>query len=131
MALGVFITQLYRDVRSQKMRTALTVFGILWGTASVVLLLAFGQGLHASQQKAFRGLGEDQPAAGIDHRQGVVVTGGGDSDVVTGTHWLYAARTPFSRGASSIQRSSGGRQFAACATSAAIPGPYGRFSLWP
>ena len=44
MAFGVFITQLYRDVRSQKMRTALTVFGILWGTASVVLLLAFGKG---------------------------------------------------------------------------------------
>jgi putative ABC transport system permease protein len=58
MALGVFVTQLFRDVRSQKMRTTLTVFGILWGTASVVLLLAFGKGLHASQQKAFRGLGE-------------------------------------------------------------------------
>ncbi|MEW5701847.1 MAG: ABC transporter permease [Candidatus Zixiibacteriota bacterium] len=58
MPLGVFITQLWRDVRSQKMRTTLTVFGILWGTASVVLLLAFGKGIHASQQAAFRGLGE-------------------------------------------------------------------------
>lgn len=58
MALGVFVTQLFRDVRSQKLRTTLTVFGILWGTASVVLLLAFGKGLHASTQKAFRGLGE-------------------------------------------------------------------------
>jgi putative ABC transport system permease protein len=58
MALGVFITQLFRDIRSQKMRTALTVFGIIWGTASVVLLLAFGKGIHASQQQAFRGLGE-------------------------------------------------------------------------
>lgn len=58
MALDVFFTQLLRDVRSQKLRTMLTVFGILWGTASVVLLLAFGKGIHASQQEAFRGLGE-------------------------------------------------------------------------
>jgi putative ABC transport system permease protein len=58
MALGVFTTQLFRDIRSQKLRTTLTVFGILWGTASVVLLLAFGKGIHASQQQAFRGLGE-------------------------------------------------------------------------
>ncbi|HEX9750024.1 MAG TPA: ABC transporter permease [candidate division Zixibacteria bacterium] len=58
MALGVFLTQLYRDIRSQKLRTALTVFGILWGTASVVLLLAFGKGIHASQQEAMRGMGE-------------------------------------------------------------------------
>ena len=58
MALGVFTTQLFRDIRSQKLRTTLTVFGILRGTASVVLLLAFGRGIHASQQQAFRGLGE-------------------------------------------------------------------------
>jgi putative ABC transport system permease protein len=58
MALGVFTTQLFRDIRSQKLRTTLTVFGILWGTASVVLLLAFGRGIHASQQRAMRGLGE-------------------------------------------------------------------------
>lgn len=58
MAFRVFLVQLFRDVRSQKMRTTLTVFGILWGTASVVLLLAFGEGIHVNQQKAFRGLGE-------------------------------------------------------------------------
>ncbi len=58
MAIHVFLTSLIRDIRSQKMRTALTVFGILWGTASVVLLLAFGKGIHARQQKAVRGMGE-------------------------------------------------------------------------
>ena len=58
MPLGIFLTQILRDIRSQKMRTALTVFGILWGTASVILLLAFGRGIHVSQQKAMRGLGE-------------------------------------------------------------------------
>lgn len=58
MALGVFVSQFFRDLRSQKLRTFLTVFGIFWGTASVILLLAFGKGIHAHQQKAFRGMGE-------------------------------------------------------------------------
>ncbi|MBI3644698.1 MAG: ABC transporter permease [Acidobacteriales bacterium] len=58
MPLGIFLTQILRDIRSQKMRTTLTVFGILWGTASVVLLLAFGQGVAEMQHKAIRGLGE-------------------------------------------------------------------------
>ncbi len=58
MAAGVFLTQMMRDMKSQKLRTFLTVFGILWGTASVILLLAFGKGIHAQQQKAFRGMGE-------------------------------------------------------------------------
>ena len=39
--------QMWRDVRSQKLRTFLTVFGIVWGTVAVSLLLAFGKGLHA------------------------------------------------------------------------------------
>src|SRR3990172_5305279 len=58
MALAVFLSQFLRDLRSQKLRTFLTVFGIFWGTASVILLLAFGKGIHARQQRAFRGLGE-------------------------------------------------------------------------
>jgi putative ABC transport system permease protein len=45
-------------MRSQKLRTFLTVFGIIWGTASVVLLLAFGKGLHVQNQKSMHGLGE-------------------------------------------------------------------------
>lgn len=58
MAVGIFATQILRDVRAQKLRTFLTVFGILWGTASVVLLLAFGGGIHTRQVQAFHGLGE-------------------------------------------------------------------------
>ena len=38
--------QMWRDIRSQKLRTFLTVFGIVWGTVSVSLLLAFGKGLQ-------------------------------------------------------------------------------------
>ena len=54
----MFATQFLRDMRSQKLRTFLTIFGIIWGTASVVLLLAFGKGLQAQNQKSMHGLGE-------------------------------------------------------------------------
>jgi len=53
------IKQFFRDMRNQKLRTLLTMFGILWGTVSVVLLLAFGTGLHKYQIKRFKGLGEN------------------------------------------------------------------------
>lgn len=58
MHVLMFVTQFLRDMRSQKLRTFLTIFGIIWGTASVVLLLAFGKGLHAQNQRAMYGLGE-------------------------------------------------------------------------
>ena len=47
-----------RDLWSQKLRTFLTTFGIVWGTVAVSLLLAFGEGLHERQTKAFAGLGD-------------------------------------------------------------------------
>ncbi len=52
------LRQLIRDVRSQKLRTFLTVFGIVWGTVAVTLLLAFGQGLHKQIVKNSAGLGD-------------------------------------------------------------------------
>lgn len=58
MASFTFITQILRDMRSQKLRTLLTLFGIIWGTAAVILLLAFGEGIQLNQQKAVHGLGE-------------------------------------------------------------------------
>jgi|CXWL01.1.fsa_nt_gi putative ABC transport system permease protein len=50
--------QLLRDARSQKLRLVLTVFGIVWGTAAVTLLLAFGAGLHKRIQVSQKGLGD-------------------------------------------------------------------------
>jgi putative ABC transport system permease protein len=38
--------QLLRDIRAEKLRTFLTVFGIVWGTVAISLMLAFGTGLH-------------------------------------------------------------------------------------
>lgn len=58
MHLLMYMTHFFRDMRSQKLRTFLTLFGIIWGTSAVVLLLAFGKGLHAQNQKSMHGLGE-------------------------------------------------------------------------
>jgi putative ABC transport system permease protein len=52
------LRQLLRDVRSQKLRTFLTVFGIVWGTVAVTLLLAFGTGLKKQMIKNTAGLGD-------------------------------------------------------------------------
>jgi putative ABC transport system permease protein len=54
-----YFRQFLRDLRSQKLRTVLTLFGLVWGTASVTLLLAFGEGLQERLIKNIRGLGEN------------------------------------------------------------------------
>ena len=51
--------QFFNDVRRQKLRSALTMFGIFWGTCSIVLLFAFGKGIGEAQLKAQRGMGEN------------------------------------------------------------------------
>jgi putative ABC transport system permease protein len=50
--------QLHRDLKTQKMRTFLTVFGLVWGTVAVTLLLAFGTGLKKQLVKSAAGLGD-------------------------------------------------------------------------
>ena len=52
------LRQLVLDVRRQKLRTFLTVFGIVWGTVAVTLLLAFGTGLKKQMIKSTAGLGD-------------------------------------------------------------------------
>jgi putative ABC transport system permease protein len=53
-----FLRQMLQDIRHQKVRTLLTLFGITWGTVSVALLVAFGEGLQRRIQKNQRGMGE-------------------------------------------------------------------------
>lgn len=53
------IRQFFNDMRRQKLRTAMTTFGIFWGTCSIVLLFAFGQGIRESQIESQKGLGEN------------------------------------------------------------------------
>jgi putative ABC transport system permease protein len=59
MAFWLQFRQLLRDLKSQKMRTFMTTFGIVWGTAAVSMLLAFGQGFHRQVYKSSAGLGEN------------------------------------------------------------------------
>jgi putative ABC transport system permease protein len=53
------VKQFFNDMRRQKLRTALTMFGIFWGTSSIVLLFAFGTGITEAQLKSQRGMGEN------------------------------------------------------------------------
>jgi putative ABC transport system permease protein len=52
------LRQLFRDVRNEKLRTFLTMFGIVWGTVAISLMLAFGTGLHKQLIKSTAGLGD-------------------------------------------------------------------------
>ncbi|HWX24685.1 MAG TPA: ABC transporter permease, partial [Vicinamibacteria bacterium] len=54
-----FLRQILLDVRHQKVRTALTLLGITWGTVSVSLLVSFGEGLQKQIAKSQHGLGEN------------------------------------------------------------------------
>jgi putative ABC transport system permease protein len=84
MASRTYLVRFVRDMRSQKLRTFLTLFGIVWGTVAVTLLLAFGQGLHEQLIKTMRGLGENiviawpsrtsEPWQGLPRGRRIVVT---------------------------------------------------------
>ena len=52
------LRQLLLDVRTEKLRTFLTVFGIVWGTVAITLMLAFGTGLQKQLIKSIAGLGD-------------------------------------------------------------------------
>ena len=52
------LRQLYRDLRNEKLRTFLTIFGIVWGTVAISLMLAFGTGLHKQLVRNTAGLGD-------------------------------------------------------------------------
>ncbi len=58
LSLRDALRQMWQDVRTQKLRTFLTVFGIVWGTVSVSLLLAFGKGLQRQMIVNSSGIGD-------------------------------------------------------------------------
>jgi putative ABC transport system permease protein len=58
MAILDSLREFTADMRSQRLRTTLTVLGITWGTVAVVILLAFGVGLENQTRKRFHGLGD-------------------------------------------------------------------------
>lgn len=58
MYLINYFKEFIRDMRQQKLRTFLTIIGIMWGTVAVVVLLAFGTGFKRQTNKNMHGMGE-------------------------------------------------------------------------
>ncbi|ARA92541.1 hypothetical protein AWN76_004715 [Rhodothermaceae bacterium RA] len=54
----ILLQEFWNDLRTQKTRAFLTMFAITWGTISVVLLLAFGEGLGQTMREGFLGAGQ-------------------------------------------------------------------------
>jgi putative ABC transport system permease protein len=59
MTLSEILRQAFATFRAHKMRTFLTMFGIVWGIASVIILVGLGRGFSADQQKHMATLGKD------------------------------------------------------------------------
>src|SRR5215475_15982258 len=55
--LKELISQGWQALMRHRMRSVLTMLGIVWGLASVVILLAYGQGLGGSVLHAFMNMG--------------------------------------------------------------------------
>lgn len=58
MSFLSLITELFRNLSEQKLRSFLTIFGIMWGTATLILLLAFGIGFRDQTTLNMRGMGD-------------------------------------------------------------------------
>jgi putative ABC transport system permease protein len=58
-SIRLYLKQFLHDLRVQKLRTALTLIGLAWGTVTVICLLAFGYGLQTYQQERMAGLGDN------------------------------------------------------------------------
>src|SRR6266852_9272802 len=74
MTLSEILHQAFATFRAHKMRTFLTMFGIVWGIASVILLVGLGLGFSVDQKKHLETLGKDL----------VIVWGGRTSSQVGG-----------------------------------------------
>ena len=70
MSLSILVNVFIRDFRKQRKRMLLTLVAILWGTMSIMLLLAFGEGLRRQLAADERGLGE-----------GIVILWGGQTSM--------------------------------------------------
>src|ERR1700746_2555365 len=59
MTLSEILRQAFSTFRAHKMRTFLTMFGIVWGIASVIILVGLGRGFSVDQKKHMQTLGKD------------------------------------------------------------------------
>jgi putative ABC transport system permease protein len=74
MTLSEIFRQAVATFRAHKMRTFLTMFGLVWGIASVIILVGLGRGFVVDQKKHMESLGKDL----------VIVWGGRTSSQVGG-----------------------------------------------
>lgn len=49
----------FRTLRTQRMRTALTLFGLVWGTASVIFLVSWGAGTQRMVENGYTKVGKN------------------------------------------------------------------------
>ncbi|MDG5766062.1 ABC transporter permease [Balneolales bacterium ANBcel1] len=54
-----FLKDFFQTINTQRLRTFLTLFGIVWGTATLIILLAFGMGFRDQLMLNMRGLGDE------------------------------------------------------------------------
>src|ERR1700743_1696035 len=59
MNLFETIRQTLGAIRAHKMRSFLTMFGIVWGITSVILLVGLGIGFNVDQKQRLRSIGTD------------------------------------------------------------------------
>ncbi len=59
MTLSEILRQAIATFRAHKMRTFLTMFGLVWGIASVIILVGLGRGFVVDQKKHMETLGKD------------------------------------------------------------------------
>ncbi len=57
--IAAFLVNFLRDLRRQPLRTVLTLSGVVWGTFSVAVLIAFGASVQRMQVKRAHGMGQN------------------------------------------------------------------------
>ena len=52
------IAEYFHEIKKEKLRMFLTMLGVCWGMANIVVMLSVGEGLYRQFFKQFRTLGE-------------------------------------------------------------------------
>jgi putative ABC transport system permease protein len=74
-ALFNIFDQIFRSIAANKLRSFLTMFGIAWGVASLLLLVGLGEGFRSGQRRGLAELGND-----------VIMLWGGNIPALPGQH---------------------------------------------